>query len=66
MTGVIPFLLQTRLQDLGGHFEHAGVFASFAVRDGNLIAGQNPASSERSAQLLLDAISARSGAVPRS
>lgn len=66
MTGVVPFLLQTRLQELGGRFEHAAVFAPFAVSDGNLITGQNPASSERSALLLLDAISARSSAVSRS
>lgn len=60
MTGVVPFLLETRLRELGGRFENAGVFAAFAVRDGALITGQNPASSERAASLMLKAIAERS------
>jgi putative intracellular protease/amidase len=66
MTSVVPFLLETRLRELGGRFESAGVFAPFAVRDGALITGQNPASSERTATLLLEAVTERSGAAPRS
>jgi putative intracellular protease/amidase len=59
MTKVVPFLLETRLRELGGRFENAEVFAAFAVRDGALITGQNPASSERAAQLVLEAIAER-------
>jgi putative intracellular protease/amidase len=59
MTDKVPFLLETRLRDLGGRFENAGVFAAFAVRDGALITGQNPASSDRAARLLLEAIAER-------
>ncbi len=66
MTSVVPFLLETRLRELGGRFEGAGVFAPFAVRDGALITGQNPASSQQTARLLLQAITERTGAVRRS
>ncbi|MBX9945831.1 MAG: type 1 glutamine amidotransferase domain-containing protein [Reyranella sp.] len=66
MTSVVPFLLETRLRELGGRFEGAGVFAPFAVRDGALITGQNPASSEQTARLLLQAVTERTGAARRS
>lgn len=56
MTNVVPFLLETRLRELGGIFENGSVFSAFAVRDGALISGQNPASSERAAHLVLEAI----------
>lgn len=65
MDKIVPFLLETRLRELGGRFEGAGVFASFAVRDGALITGQNPASSERTAKLLLDAIAGRPASTAR-
>jgi len=59
MTDVVPFLLETRLREQGGMFQSAGAFAGFAVRDGALITGQNPASSRRTAELVLEAIAAR-------
>lgn len=45
MTRVVPFLLEDRLRAAGGRFEGGGVFARHVVVDGNLITGQNPASS---------------------
>lgn len=66
MTGVVPFLLEARLRQLGARFENAGVFAAFAVRDGALVTGQNPASSEQTARLLLQAVTERTGAARRS
>ena len=45
LTGVVPFLLEQRLRDLGGLFERAPNWQPIAVRDGNLITGQNPQSS---------------------
>lgn len=42
---VVPFHLETRMRELGGLFEHGPNWAPYAVRDGNLITGQNPASS---------------------
>lgn len=59
MTDVVPFLLETRLRELGGLFENAGVYAAFAIRDEALVTGQNPASSERTARLFLEAIAER-------
>lgn len=53
---VVPFLLEDRLQELGAHYEKAPDWHPFAVRDGTLITGQNPQSSERVAQLLLEGL----------
>lgn len=53
---VVPFLLEDRLQELGGRYEKAPDWQPFAVRDGNLITGQNPQSSELVARHLLDAL----------
>lgn len=50
---VVPFLLETRLRALGARFESANNWQSFAVQDGRLITGQNPQSSERVAQTLI-------------
>jgi putative intracellular protease/amidase len=52
----VPFLLETRLRALGATIEKAPDFQPFAVRDGNLITGQNPASSEQVAELVLEAL----------
>lgn len=40
-----PWLLETRLKELGADYSHAGVWQVHIVRDGNLISGQNPAST---------------------
>lgn len=56
---VVPFLLETRLRELGGRFEGAGNWQPFAIRDGQLITGQNPQSSHLVAQSLLAALAAR-------
>lgn len=53
LTEVVPFLVETRLKDLGGLFEKAPNWESFAVQDGLLITGQNPASSARVAELVI-------------
>lgn len=45
MTRVVPFLLEDRLRAAGGRFDGGGVFARHVVVDGNLVTGQNPASS---------------------
>ena len=58
LSGVVPFALETRLRELGGRFEHAANWQPHAVRDGQLITGQNPMSSGKVAQLLLEALSA--------
>jgi len=58
----IPFFLEDRLRQLGAKVETAPDFQPFALRDGNLITGQNPASSERVAELVLEALSERAAA----
>lgn len=53
---VVPFHLETKLRDLGAIFEHGPMWGAYAVRDGNLITGQNPASSALVAQHLVTAL----------
>jgi putative intracellular protease/amidase len=53
---VVPFHLESKLRDLGGIFEHGPMWGAYAVRDGNLITGQNPASSALVAQHLVAAL----------
>lgn len=61
-TGLVPYSLEQRLKALGADFEAAGVFRGFAVRDGLIVTGQNPASSDEAAKLLLEALKERSKA----
>ncbi len=49
----MPFLLETRLRELGGEFAGADNWAEHVVVDGNLVTGQNPASSGKAARELL-------------
>ncbi|WP_029029884.1 type 1 glutamine amidotransferase domain-containing protein [Salinarimonas rosea] len=56
LTDVVPFLLESRLVAQGARFEKAGAFEPFAVRDGRLVTGQNPMSSEPAAALMLEAL----------
>lgn len=56
LTKVVPFGLESRLRELGAKFESAANWQPFAVRDGNLITGQNPASSARVAQLVVESL----------
>jgi putative intracellular protease/amidase len=56
LTQAVPFLLETRLRELGARFEGAPDFQAYSVRDGRLVTGQNPASSEDVARLTLEAV----------
>lgn len=53
LTGVVPFLVEDMLKKSGGHYTKAADWKSHVVVDGLLITGQNPASSEATAQALL-------------
>ncbi len=55
LTEAVPFLLETRLAELGAKIEKGPRFQPFAIRDGMLVTGQNPASSARVAELVLEA-----------
>jgi len=52
----VPFLLESRIRELGGQFQGADNFQPHAVRDGNLVTGQNPASSDQVGILLTEAL----------
>lgn len=54
---VVPFLLETALKEKGAQFDGTPIpFAPHTVRDGNLITGQNPASSSGVAEKMLEAL----------
>ena len=49
----VPFLLETRLKELGARHDAGPDFQPHAVRDGRLVTGQNPASAAPAADLVL-------------
>jgi putative intracellular protease/amidase len=53
LTKVVPFLLEDELKSKGGQYSKKEDWASYVVKDGLLITGQNPASSEEAAKELL-------------
>lgn len=61
LTKVVPFLVEDVLKANGGRYSRGEDWASHAVVDGNLITGQNPASSEATAKALLEALAAGVG-----
>jgi putative intracellular protease/amidase len=58
LTSVVPFLLEDELTKLGAHYTKDHDWSSYVQQDGLLITGQNPASSEAAAQLLLKTLKA--------
>ena len=58
LTDVVPFLVEDELTAKGGHYRKVDDWQAYAVQDGMLITGQNPASSEQTAQRLLDVLRA--------
>jgi len=56
LDSVVPFMLETRLRELGCHFEGAANWTPFTIQDGQLITGQNPQSSGLVAQSLLTSL----------
>ncbi|GAC1592227.1 MAG: type 1 glutamine amidotransferase domain-containing protein [Hymenobacter sp.] len=53
LTNVVPFLVEDMLKEAGGLYSKIGDWQPYVRRDGNLITGQNPASSEPAAHELL-------------
>ena len=53
LTDIVPFLVEDMLQANGGVFSKLEDWQPYAVEDGLLITGQNPASSELVAEMLL-------------
>lgn len=54
LTDVVPFLLEDELKNKGGIYSKKEDWASYVIKDGLLITGQNPASSQEAAKQLLE------------
>jgi putative intracellular protease/amidase len=53
---IVPFALDSMLKQRGAKYEAAPMWTSFAIRDGKLVTGQNPASSVAVARATLEAL----------
>ena len=62
LTHVVPFLVEDELMRLGAIFEKVANWQPFAIVDGRLITGQNPASSTVAAQNLMNLLAAEKAA----
>ncbi|MGJ9384047.1 type 1 glutamine amidotransferase domain-containing protein [Salipaludibacillus sp. CF4.18] len=58
----VPFLLETELRAKGGEFVRGDNWSDFSVRDGNLITGQNPQSSQSTADKVVEALNDKKNA----
>ncbi len=57
LTDVVPFLVENMLRENGGLYSKKDDWQPYAIEDGLLITGQNPASSELVAEMLLKKLS---------
>ena len=53
LTDVVPFLVEDMLKDNGAHYVAKADWQVHAITDGKLVTGQNPASSEATAEAVL-------------
>lgn len=53
---IMPWRIEDRLKEAGANYVQAGMWRSFAVRDGNLITGQQNFSGEETARLVVEAL----------
>jgi putative intracellular protease/amidase len=53
---IMPWRIEDSLNKLGANFIQAGAFRSFAIRDGNLVTGQQNFSGAEVAQKILEAV----------
>ena len=56
LSETVPFMLETKLRELGADFQGVENFEPFAVRSGKVITGQNPDSSLLVAEKVLEAL----------
>ena len=59
LSAIVPFLVEDMLIEKGGDYSKVADWQPHVVRDGLLITGQNPASSEAAAVSLLDKLKQR-------
>jgi putative intracellular protease/amidase len=62
LTEIVPFLVEDMLKQEGGTYSKAADWQPYAVTDGNLITGQNPASSADTARALHAALAGAASA----
>jgi len=55
----MPFLLESKLRELGAEFIGKANFTEHVEQDGHLITGQNPQSSEKIVQLVIETLEAK-------
>lgn len=55
-TSIMPWRIEDELNALGANFVHAGLWRPFAVRDGNLVTGQQNFSGLETARLVIEAL----------
>ena len=65
LTHVVPFLVEDELKRVGGLYEKAADWASFAIVDGRLVTGQNPAPSTAAAKALMGVLATEMAAATR-
>ena len=53
LTDVVPFLIEDMMKEKGANYSKTGDWQPYALEDGLLITGQNPASSSKVADLLM-------------
>jgi putative intracellular protease/amidase len=53
---VMPWRIEDRLKDLGANYVQGGLWRGFAVRDGNLVTGQQNFSGAETARLMVEAL----------
>lgn len=53
---IMPWRIEDAMRDLGANYVRAGTWRSFAVRDGNLVTGQQNFSGAATADLVLEAV----------
>ena len=56
LTEIVPMLVEDTMIKLGARYSKAGEWEAYTRQDGNLITGQNPASSKQVAKLVLKTI----------
>ena len=62
LTHIVPFLVEDELKRIGGIYEKAADWAPFALVDGRVLTGQNPASSTVAAEAMLELLAVRKAA----
>jgi putative intracellular protease/amidase len=53
LCAVVPFMIESRLRSMGAFYSKAHDYASHVMTDGNLVTGQNPASSGEAAERVM-------------